>query len=131
MCDAGGVVCCCWAISESWTAIGIAVVKESLVVDIGPQECDQVARQPGGHDSTTQKTDTEEYFRTSPGYEAAKPDGHGASVHLPTKCGMSLSFSQKYSSKSVFNTIDWLSWTAQGLVYALGSSTVTSISKCP
>jgi hypothetical protein len=108
-----------------------AIRGRSSLLFIGPQECDQVARSRVGTAHSFKKNRCRGIFRTSPGYEAVKQDRHGASVHLPTKCGMSLSFSQKYSSKSVFSTIDWLSWTAQGLVYALGSSTVTSISKCP
>ena len=55
-----------------------------------------------------------------------------AFTYLPTKCVRSFSFSwQKYSNRSVFNTMNWCSVTVQGAVYALGSSTVSSISRFP
>ena len=52
--------------------------------------------------------------------------------HFPTKCRASFSFStQKNCSRSVSTASVWFTRMVQGLVYALESSTVTSISNFP
>src|SRR4030095_5167272 len=52
--------------------------------------------------------------------------------YFPIKCGRSRSFSrQTYSTRSVSTTMFWWSLTVHGAVYALGSSTVNSISSRP